>query len=485
MTAAVLTANIGILLDLYGVEKGLEHYRSTPTLNFQHFKYYLLKEVFLPLPNTLSLSVLHEFESKIDETCWLICKKDYVEKCQMLPEDCMYKLFRVFCFLSELITDPEKPNRFQVIMDTSEVGLVASQIVTSLGTDWDQSGFEELVGNASGFQFGTFLTVLEKRYLADVDRAGLVEALNAVTNMFIDDIIKKGVLLKRGYLLPTLREYWFVLKPCQLLYYKNQEEKEQCGSIMLDPRCWVDSNLQRIMLHTTERTFELATKDHRSRLQWLSAFKLAISYSAGTEGYQRTLLHRRQKQRKAELQEKHRRSSIIHDMDAQLQAEKLARAAVEIQAKELKVASEKHVEELECLLEEETKAKRDEEIVRNLQARVLREEWEKREELERLQEEQKLLLEQEREKRKEFEMKQKEKENQLLEAQQRLIELEAEKQRLDDELSRAQKKISVSEKAVASLTDVQSADGLNVKPQVKVRRTMSFIPSTKERPYYY
>lgn len=43
--------------------------------------------------------------------------------------------------------------------------------------------------------------------------------------------------------------------------------------------------------------------------------------------------------------------------------------AIEIQAKELKVASEKHVEELECMLEEETQAKRDEEIVRNLQAR--------------------------------------------------------------------------------------------------------------------
>ncbi|VVC28792.1 Hypothetical protein CINCED_3A003219 [Cinara cedri] len=367
-------------------------------------------------------------------------------------------------------------------MDTSEVGLVASQIVTSLGGDWDQSGFEELIGNANGFQFGTFLTLLEKRYLADVDQAGLVEALNAVTNTFIDDIIKKGVLLKRGYLLPTLREYWFVLKPCQLLYYKNEEEKEQCGSITLDRRCWVDSNLQRIMLHTTERTFEFATKDHRSRLQWISSLKLAISYSAGTEGYQRTLLRERQQRKKAELQEKHRRSSIIHDMDAQLQAEKQARVAMEIQAKELKVASEKHVEELENLLEEETQAKRDEEIVRNLQARVLREEWEKREELERLQVEQRLLLEQEREKRKEFEIKQREKENQLIEAQQRLIELEAEKQRLDDELTRAQKKISVSEKAVTSLTIVEPADLLNIKPQVKIRRTMSFIPSTKERP---
>lgn len=44
----------------------------------------------------------------------------------------------------------------------------------------------------------------------------------------------------------------------------------------------------------------------------------------------------------------------------------------------------------------------------------------------------------------------------VIEAQQRLIELEAEKQRLDDELTRAQIKISVSEKAVASLTIVDS-----------------------------
>lgn len=41
----VLTANIGTLLELYGVEKGLEHYRSTPNINFDHFLYYLIKEV--------------------------------------------------------------------------------------------------------------------------------------------------------------------------------------------------------------------------------------------------------------------------------------------------------------------------------------------------------------------------------------------------------------------------------------------------------
>lgn len=32
-------------MDLYGVEKGLEHYRSTQTLTFEQYIYYLQKEV--------------------------------------------------------------------------------------------------------------------------------------------------------------------------------------------------------------------------------------------------------------------------------------------------------------------------------------------------------------------------------------------------------------------------------------------------------
>lgn len=47
-----------------------------------------------------------------------------------------------------------------------------------------------------------------------------------------------------------------------------------------------------------------------------------------------------------------------------------ARVAAELQAKELKVAQEKQLSELEALLQVETQAKRDEEIVRNLQARL-------------------------------------------------------------------------------------------------------------------
>uniref|UniRef100_A0A1B6CFM6 PH domain-containing protein n=1 Tax=Clastoptera arizonana TaxID=38151 RepID=A0A1B6CFM6_9HEMI len=474
----VLTANIGTLLDLYGVEKGLEHYRSTSCLNFQHFKYYLLKEVFSSLPDSLPLPILRDYESRIDEVCWLICKKNFLKRQNsILPDKCVYNLFRVFCLLGELVPDHKTSDIFQVIMHTWEVELVTSQLVTSLGYEWDQGSFDALTHNMPGFRFSTFITLLESKYLCGIDEAVMEEAVTGIAHTIVHDVIKKGCLLKKGYLLPTMREYWFVLQPTQLTYYKNQEERDQCGIITLDTHCWVDSSSNRIMLHTRERCFELAAYDHRSRLQWLSALQLAISQSSETLSYQRQLAVRRRLQREAETEEKRRRSSLMQDMGVQLQAEKMARLAAELQAQEMRVDKEKKLEELQALLEEESQAKRDEEIVRNLQARVLREEWEKREELERLQEEQRLMLEQEREKRKEFEEKQKEKEYQLQEAERRLRELEKERQRLDKELNRANDKIFLSDKCMNELkSEIKSPN-----PQARVRRTMSFMPSTKER----
>jgi len=69
--------------------------------------------------------------------------------------------------------------------------------------------------------------------------------------------------------------------------------------------------------------------------------------------------------------------------------------------------------QLEKLLAEEIQAKKDEEMVRSLQARILSEEWEKREELEKLQEEQRLLLDMERNKTKTLQRRQTEMERQL------------------------------------------------------------------------
>ncbi|KRT82456.1 Pleckstrin homology domain containing protein [Oryctes borbonicus] len=337
------------------------------------------------------------------------------------------------------------------------------------------------------FRLTPFIAVLESRCVNEVrDKDAIGEAVTDIYQTFVEDVIKKGYLSRKGYIFPTMKEYWFVLRPSELVYYKSRQEKEKSGSMNVEANSKVETKEGfKIILHTSERTFELGASNHMTRLQWMSALQLAIEYSGSGQSYQRIQACKRRSQRQGRLQEMLRAK-------AQLQMERNARLVAEDQAKELEAAVKEESkklneleqirEKLEVLLEEETQAKRDEEIVRGLQARILTEEWEKRAELERLQEEQKLLLEQEKRKRMEFEEQQKEKETQLRAAQLRLLQLEQERQLLDEKLKTAHNRIKLSENE----KEVLEAQLIQVVPlresSDRVRRAHSFVPSTKERP---
>ncbi|CAD7087954.1 unnamed protein product [Hermetia illucens] len=508
----VLTANIATVLDLYGLEKGLDHYRSSMNLSFEHFHHYLRQEVFSSLPNSLSMAEMRNFEEKIEEICWLICRRKYAEANHTsLDEKHLYKLFRIFCLVSDFVVPENDPLGTEVLLNSSETVLLIQQIMTAIGLEFENDKrVNHLSQNDLSFRFDQFLDLVDFPDNSNVIEyeESMHEAIDEMYQTYIKDIIKKGFLLRRGYLLPTFKEYWFVLQPCELSYYKNHSEKELCGTIPLDPKFMVKPSINtsgkpdkflKFVLSSGERSFEFATHDHRTRMQWIAALQLAITYSSGKEGFQRDLISQRRKKREADRKrrkiEEKLRSVHLKEVElakTQLKQEQLARQAAENQAKqfeELAREDSRRVAELEDLkttlerlLEEETQAKRDEEIVRALQARVLAEEWEKREELEQLQREQKSMLEQERQKRMEFEQRQKEKENQLAEAQMMLKKLEEERIRLDLELKHARLKIIESEANKEDLEARMDAWQPILKQNSGVRRTLSFVVPSRERP---
>lgn len=416
----MLTANIGTLLDLYGVERGLEHFRSTNYLNFDHFKYYLQREVFSSLPDKLPLADLRSYETKIAEICWLICRKQCLAGDHAFSNTSLFQIYRIFCLLAELIPNAssDEHNNYSVLLHPAEVSYIGQTLAQSLGCPWDEEDFTNLSVSMGSFRLAPFIAVLESRCLNGIkDEAAISEAISEIYQTYVEDVIKKGFLYKKGYIFPTMREYWFVLRPSELTYYKTRSEKDKCGSMIIESGSRVEAKTgYKIVLQTSERSFELGTTDHMSRLQWMSALQLAVDHSGGCQSYQRHQAVKRRMLRQGRLQDMLRAK-------AQLQLERNARQVAEGQAKELEAVVkeeskrltelEQIKDKLERLLEEETQAKRDEEIVRALQARVLAEEWEKREELERLQEEQRILLEEERGKRKEYEELQQEKEAQL------------------------------------------------------------------------
>lgn len=542
----VLTANIASLFDLYGVERGLEHYRSTAALHFDHYQYYLLQEVFAVLPQSMTLSEQRNYEERIEEVecavfiafgrkmrtlylynisyftasqiCWLICRRRYALPADYpVVEPLRFKLFRIFCMLADFCTRNGRRSQCEVLLHASEAAHIVQQLMLGMGIDTDADRrynrlcaddcpaltLEDFFGlftfeheldvvatddsfaapdeNGNADDDGTEYAQASKASITrNAERIeSLNEAIEELYQTYICDIIKKGYLWRRGYLLPTLKEYWFVLQPCELTFYKNATQRDQCGSIALQAdNCMVrpaaistaqnscapnkttttattdphqsaaQSHQQRhhphnhsassskqhhlrFSLTANDRHFELAAADHRDRLQWIAALQLAITYSTGFgSGYQRDQAARRRKRRdlehrrrnEIELQQRNRHLAEVQVTRAQLEHERLARAD-----------AERRASELQLLVREDSRRVAELEDVKMTLERLLLEETQAKRDEEIVRALQARVLAEEWEKRAELE--------QLQEEQQALLEREREQRREFEEGQREREQL--------------------------------------------
>ena len=143
-------------------------------------------------------------------------------------------------------------------MAAAEVESVVHQLVAGIGREeeWDPEQFDSVVSVIPAFKFSIFLAVIESkwvflsivlpvfavlvvfqvltlysRYARDVDKETLEEAVKEVSDMFLEDVIRKGKLRKHMGLLPTFREHWAVLQPRMLTLYSSAREKEVTAAI--------------------------------------------------------------------------------------------------------------------------------------------------------------------------------------------------------------------------------------------------------------
>ena len=85
-------------------------------------------------------------------------------------------------------------------MHFSEVGKIVSEIVNSVGLEWDAVEFESLSSSIGAFRFGSFLTLVETKYFGDgsVETDGLVEAVHEIFRTYLQDVLKKVSLLSQS-----------------------------------------------------------------------------------------------------------------------------------------------------------------------------------------------------------------------------------------------------------------------------------------------
>ncbi|XP_021421448.1 differentially expressed in FDCP 6 homolog [Oncorhynchus mykiss] len=444
-------------------------------------------------------------KEQVDELCWtLTAKKNYKpakDNKNVLPGKDAFHLWSLFNFLSEdkypLVMVPDEVEYLlKKICMAMSVELNCVELEDFISQD---------AVRQNGFTVWSFLEMMNTgKITRGMGQEITSMAIEEVYREIVADVLKEGYLWKKSQLRRNWKERWFTLRPITLDYYTSEDRKERQGSIALDGNCCVevlpDRDGKRCMfcLKTLSKTYEMSASDTKQRQEWTAAIQTAIRLH--TEG--KTSLHKdlklkrreqreqREKRRLAKEEEQQRFQALQEEKErklaelellkeAQRQAQVLLeqdemrrrqhheemQQALEVQLREAKesratmqaemVLKEeeaerqrkriKELEEMQTSLEEalqqEIKARQDEEVFRYAQTGLLSEEEDKMKALMALQEEQEeYILKTQREKQ-ELRQEMENKSRALEEAQRQLEEVRANRYRVDQDVVAAQRKL--------------------------------------------
>ncbi|KAL1020741.1 hypothetical protein UPYG_G00004060 [Umbra pygmaea] len=444
-------------------------------------------------------------KEQVDELCWtLTAKKNYKpdkDNKNVLPGKDAFRLWCLFNFLSEdkyplVMVHDEVEYLLKKMCMAMSVELNYVEVEDFISQDAVQQ---------NGFTVWSFLEMMNSGMVTrSIDQDIISMAIDEVYREIVGDVLKEGYLWKKGQLRRNWKERWFTLRPSALAYYTSEERKERQGNIPLDGNCCVevlpDRDGKRCMfcLKTLSKTYEMSASDTKQRQEWTAAIQTAIRlHSEGKTSLHKDLKLKRREQReqrerrrqakeeelqhlKALQEEKERKLAELELLkEAQRQAQALLQqdelrrrkqheelqAALEVQLREAEEArasmqaemvlkeeeaarQRKRIIELEAMqtsleeaLQQEIKARQDEEAFRYRQTGLLSEEEEKMKALMALQEEQEeYILKTQREKQ-ELRQEMENKSRALEEAQRQLEEVRANRHRVDQDVVAAQRKL--------------------------------------------
>nr|XP_046253370.1 differentially expressed in FDCP 6 homolog [Scatophagus argus] len=444
-------------------------------------------------------------KENVDELCWtLTAKKNYqTDKTSstVLPEKDAFRLWCLFNFLSEdkypLVMVPDE---VEYLLKKVCMAMSIEFNCVELEDFFSQDSAQQ-----NGITVWVFLEMMNSgKITRGIDKSIVSMAIEEVYREIVGDVLKEGYLWKKGQLRRNWKERWFTLRPSNLSYYTGEDRKECQGSIALDGNCCVevlpDRDGKRCMfcLKTLSKTYEMSASDTKQRQEWTTAIQTAIrlhvegknSLHKDLKLKRREQREQREKRRQAKEEELQRLRALQEERERKLaelellkEAQKQAQAlmkqdeqrrhqqheqlqrTLEIQLREAEEArvsmqaemalkeeeaekQRKRIHELEEMqkrleeaLQQEIKARLDEEAFRLAQAGLLAEEEEKMKALMSLQEEQEeYILKTQREKQ-ELKQEMEAKSRALDEAQRQLEEVRANRHRVDQDVVAAQRKL--------------------------------------------
>ncbi|RVE71293.1 hypothetical protein OJAV_G00050290 [Oryzias javanicus] len=418
--------------------------------------------------------------------CWTLCSRKNLDQSQILiSNDDAFKIWCIFNFLSEdrypliMVTEEieyflrklteamggswveERFEDYKLQLNSKQQSLSAWQLLSLVGSGHFSKG---------------------------IDRQTLSMGITEVYQELILDVLKQGYMMKKGHKRKNWTERWFVLKPGSISYYVGEDLAEKKGDILLDGGCSVEPLQDKegkkclFLIKSSQKSFEISASDKKKKQEWIQAIQTCVSLLR--EG--RPALHRETRQKRRELRLKHQaeqdelerrmkelqtaneakqlelenmrkaleeaaanateeekrrletQTELQNRYQMELEREKMVRQEMEEQMAQKSTELEQYLQrvheledmynQLEAALENERRARQDEETVRKLQARLLEEEAMKRAELEQIHLRQQHAISETQAEKEELEKERLAKESALQAAMQQLEQLEQERQ---------------------------------------------------------
>ncbi|XP_029993252.1 switch-associated protein 70b [Sphaeramia orbicularis] len=455
---------------------------------------------YMPYLNKFILDkVSDNFDQQdFNRMCWTLCSRKNLDQSKLIiSNDDAFKVWCIFNFLAE--------DRYPLVIITEEIEYFLRKLTDAMGGSWVEERFEDYRLHLNARQQNLSVWELiglvgSGHFSKGMDRQSLSMGINEVYQELILDVLKQGYMMKKGHKRKNWTERWFVLKPSSISYYVGEDLVEKKGDIQLDGSCCVEAMQDKegkkcLFLIKSQKSFEISASDKKKKQEWIQAIQTCVTLlRQGRPAPHREARQKRREQRlkqQAEQEELELRMKelqmaneakqvelenmrkVLEEATANaaeeeqrrlqtqtelqdryrmdLEREKMVRLQMEEQVAQKSTELEQYLQrvreledmyrQLEDALEDERRARQDEEEVRRLQARLLEEESSKRAELEQVHlRQQKAISETEAEKE-ELQRERREKEEALEEAMRQLEGLEEERKGALEQYQMVMKKL--------------------------------------------
>ncbi|XP_049430644.1 switch-associated protein 70b [Epinephelus fuscoguttatus] len=434
-----------------------------------------------------------------NKMCWTLSSRKNLDQSKLLiSNDDAFKIWCIFNFLSEdrypltIVTEEieyflrklteamggswveERFEDYKLQLNSKQQSLNAWELISLVGSGHFSKG---------------------------MDRQTLSMGINEVYQELIMDVLKQGYMMKKGHKRKNWTERWFLLKPNSISYYVGEDLAEKKGDILLDGNCSVEPLQDKegkkclFLIKSSHKSFEISASDKKKKQEWIQAIQTCVNLlrqgrpaphrearqkrrelrlkqqaeqeelelrmselQTANEAKQQELENmrkaleeaaanaaeeeRRRLQTQTELQDRYRTDLEREKMVRQQMEEQVAQKSTELEQYLQRVRElEDMYRQLEDALEDERRARQDEEAVRKLQARLLEEEATKRAELEEFHLRQQLAISETEAEKKELEKERLAKESALQAAMKQLEQLELERQGALEQYQTVMKKL--------------------------------------------